>query len=888
MDITDLLDLDLSSTPWSLDFASKPPSPILMSSSPPPWSLPEPPYSLPQSLSSFSLSNCRPTETAGTSDREEEEGGGQVGKLRPLPIPILAMDGISDSSYLIKERMMQALRYFKESTDQQVLVQVWVPVKRGNRFVLTTSGQPFVLDPHTNGLLQYRTVSSRYLFSFDENTDWNVGLPGRVFRLKFPEWTPNVQYYSNKEYPRLSHALLYNVRGSLGLPVFDPSQKSCVGVVELIMTSQMINYSPEVNKVCRALEAVNLESSEILDHHSIQAVNLKSSEILDHHRIQIYNEGRQAVLAEILEILTVICESQKLPFAQTWVPCQLGTVVEHYVDSKRSCSSFNRSCMGEVYLSTTDAAFYVVDAHLWGFRDACSEHHLQKDQGVVGRAFTLQSPCFCSDITRYSKTEYPLVHYARMFGLGSSLALCLRSSHSAEDVYVIEFFLPLDCKDASKQWALLESVSTLMKQSFRRLKEISSVELQKGLPLEMIEMNSEKNNKQKLIQYALPDVSVLEGIDEENIEDIAHGNSQEQQSLTCINSENKPTTLTDNESNLLMSMHTNKVLERKRGKAEKIISLEVLQKYFSGSLKDAAKSLGVCPTTMKRICRQHGISRWPSRKINKVNRSLSKLKQVIESVQGGQVALNLDSLVCPLPDAAGPLPIHLDGVALNKGHVERDKVTSPVNRPESTSHDKLTSKELVDVHSASCSKSSSSEGTSVTPVSQRSWQASGDEECKVDQLHHPNSIYLMGLNDSLVCQNMVPIMVAEPEHADVDMLSDDSASSKLVKNLPATAILEPKIIVVKACYKDDIIRFRLARFAGVVSLNEEIARRLKLKVGTFDIKYLDDDHEWVKLACDTDLEECIQVYTTSGARVIRLSIYDISTHLGNTCERNDE
>ena len=93
-----------------------------------------------------------------------------------------------------------------------------------------------------------------YMFSVDGENVGELGLPGRVYKLKVPEWTPNVQYYSSTEYPRLNHAISYNVHGTVALPVFDPSAQSCIAVVELIMTSKKINYACEVDKVCKALE----------------------------------------------------------------------------------------------------------------------------------------------------------------------------------------------------------------------------------------------------------------------------------------------------------------------------------------------------------------------------------------------------------------------------------------------------------------------------------------------------------------------------------------------------------------------------------------------------------------------------------------------------------
>jgi hypothetical protein len=48
------------------------------------------------------------------------------------------------------------------------------------------------------------------------------------------------------------------------------------------------------------------------------------------------------------------------------------------------------------------------------------------------------------------------------------------------------------------------------------------------------------------------------------------------------------------------------------------LSMQELSKYFKMPEKPVAKHLGICLTSLKKICRANGISRWPYRKVRSV------------------------------------------------------------------------------------------------------------------------------------------------------------------------------------------------------------------------------------------------------------------------------
>ena len=66
--------------------------------------------------------------------------------------------------------------------------------------------------------------------------------------------------------------------------------------------------------------------------------------------------------------------------------------------------------------------------------------------------------------------------------------------------------------------------------------------------------------------------------------------------------------------------------------------------------------LGVCTTVLKKICREHGIRRWPQRKLQSLNKMMNSIELAMRSaVRANLQAGSTEMLSLPLPQPPSPV-----------------------------------------------------------------------------------------------------------------------------------------------------------------------------------------------------------------------------------------
>ncbi|RWV84474.1 hypothetical protein GW17_00053813 [Ensete ventricosum] len=328
---------------------------------------------------------------------------------------------------------------------------------------------------------------------------------------------------------------------------------------------------------------------------------------------------------------------------------------------------------------------------------------------------------------------------------------------------------------------------------------------------------------------------------------------------------------------------------------------------------------------------QNGISRWPSRKIKKVNHSVQKIQSVINSAPGILEKLRYDpttgSLITEVSSpekeissqsaGQGVLPMYSIKRFENKqfeGTSEVEKcLIGDSQHMESSGQLRFLPGEQDKAHVASLHRYNEHKHTLVGGVSNLA-EVRCHQDGSIKRDIHSESLECRMVSRCSFSKLAMEEMQTETGACDQNAKdnssveyrnpcsnrpvssSGSSSSGQTAKKSVETDLMPIKTnklpvnggsaICVKATYKKDLVRFKFYPFMCCNQLFEEIGKRFNLSIGTFQLKYKDDEEEWVMLVTDSDLQECIEMLESLESQSVRLLVQDIPSAVGSSGSSN--
>ncbi|KAG6584736.1 putative RWP-RK domain-containing protein [Phytophthora cinnamomi] len=124
--------------------------------------------------------------------------------------------------------------------------------------------------------------------------------------------------------------------------------------------------------------------------------------------------------------------------------------------------------------------------------------------------------------------------------------------------------------------------------------------------------------------------------------------------------------------------------------ASSSITLDMLRPHFEEPLAKVAANFGICVTLLKKICRRHGIARWPHRQITGLRKSIASMEHAIGYFDGDrresyaeQLLKQKNKLAALLEDPTTSNPL-LASDDDRRDEVVRSRAKAPPVQPEGT------------------------------------------------------------------------------------------------------------------------------------------------------------------------------------------------------------
>lgn len=260
---------------------------------------------------------------------------------------------------------------------------------------------------------------------------------------------------------------------------------------------------------------------------------------------------------------------------------------------------------------------------------------------------------------------------------------------------------------------------------------------------------------------------------------------------------------------------------------------------------------------------------------------------MIESVHGAKSAFQMSSLYTNFPKTIGPdiASSNLSGGTSTINQSENPSYNTPQNQGA------LTHPATGNSPSSSCSQSSSSSlccSSGARQSTNSSLPVAIENAAEKGQSGMLKRAYSEAELSALIKEETkLPSMSVSQKLLSETHTLERSASvpASVPKNIKHSSRVGA--LRVKAAYGEEKVRFSLKPTCCYQDLVCEVMKRFDLEdMSVVDIKYLDDDSEWVLLRCDADLEECKDIYKSSRAHSIKLSVHNKQLNkgsLGSTC-----